>query len=84
MEILAHANHVYGWESAVYMSCMSQSFRLFHASNLSVQNFFFWLTRVSAVTDELTQCDMTGDSRGSVTMSILVLSCDDEAAALVM
>ena len=38
-EILTHATHVSGWEPAVYMSCMSQNFRLFHVSNLSVRNF---------------------------------------------
>ena len=38
-EILTHAIHVNGWSPAVYMSCMSQNFRLFHVSNLSVRNF---------------------------------------------
>ena len=38
-EILTHATHVNGWEPAVYMSCMSQNFRLFHVSNSSVRNF---------------------------------------------
>ena len=38
-EIWTHATHVNGWEPAVYMSCMSQNFRLFHVSNLSVLNF---------------------------------------------
>ena len=38
-EILTDATHVYGWEPAVYMSCMSQNFRLFHVSNSSVRNF---------------------------------------------
>ena len=38
-EILTHAAHVNGWEPAVYTSCMSQNFRLFHVSNLSVRNF---------------------------------------------
>ena len=38
-EILTHATHVNGWFPAVYMSCMSQNFRLFHVSNLSVRNF---------------------------------------------
>ena len=32
-----------GWEPAVYMSCMSQNFRLFHVPNLSVRNFRFFL-----------------------------------------
>ena len=32
-----------GWEPAVYMSCMSQHFRLFHVSNLSVRNFRIFL-----------------------------------------
>ena len=35
--------HVNGWEPAVYMSCMSQNFRLFHVSNLSVRNFRIFL-----------------------------------------
>ena len=30
-EILTHVAHVNGWETAVYMSYMSQNFRLFHA-----------------------------------------------------
>ena len=34
-EILTHATYVNGWFPAVYMSCMSQNFRLFHVSNLS-------------------------------------------------
>ena len=38
-ETLTHTTHVNGWEPAVYMSCMSQNFRLFHVSNLSVRNF---------------------------------------------
>ena len=42
-EILTHATHVNGWEPAVYMSCMSQNFRLFHLSNLSVRNFRIFL-----------------------------------------
>ena len=36
-EILTHATHVNGRERAVYMSCMSQNFRLFHVSNLHDQ-----------------------------------------------
>ena len=31
--------YINAWEPAVYMSCMSQNFRLFHVSNLSVRNF---------------------------------------------
>ena len=42
-EILTHATHVNGWEPAVYMSCMSQNFGLFHVSNLSVRNFRIFL-----------------------------------------
>ena len=42
-EVLTHVTHVNGWFPAVYMSCMSQNFRLFHASNLSVQNFQVFL-----------------------------------------
>ena len=42
-EILTHATHVNGWEPAVYMSCTSQNFRLFHVSNLSVRNFRIFL-----------------------------------------
>ena len=42
-EILTHATHVNGWEPAVYMSCMSQNFRLFHVSNLSVRSFRIFL-----------------------------------------
>ena len=38
-EILTRATHVNGWEPAVYMSGMSQNFRLLHVSNLSVRNF---------------------------------------------
>ena len=41
-EILTRATHVYGWEPAVYMSCMSQNFLLFHVSNLSVRYFRFF------------------------------------------
>ena len=42
-EILTHATPVNGWFPAVYMSCMSQHFRLFHLSNLSVRNFRIFL-----------------------------------------
>ena len=42
-EILTHATHVNGRFPAVYMSCMSQNFRLFHVSNLSVRNFPIFL-----------------------------------------
>ena len=42
-KILTHATHVNGWFPAVYMSCMSQNFRLFHLSNLSVRNFRIFL-----------------------------------------
>ena len=51
-EILTHATHVNGWEPAVYMSCMSQNFRLFHVSNLSVRNFrIFLLMYPGSLTD---------------------------------
>ena len=40
-EILTYATHVNGWFPAVYKSCMSQNFRLFHVLNLSVRNFRF-------------------------------------------
>ena len=33
-KVLTHVSHL-----AVYMTCMSQNFRLFHVSNLSVVNF---------------------------------------------
>ena len=49
-EILTHATHVNGWERAVYMSCMSQNFRLFHLSNLSVRNFRFFSAHVYGAT----------------------------------
>ena len=38
-EISTHATQVNGWFPAVHMSSMSQNFRLFHVSNLSVRNF---------------------------------------------
>ena len=40
---MTHVTHVNGWEPAVYMSCMSQNFRLFLVSNLSVLNFRIFL-----------------------------------------
>ena len=42
-EILTHATHVNVWFPAVYMSCTSQNFRLFHVSNLPVRNFRIFL-----------------------------------------
>ena len=42
-ESLTHATHVNGWEPAVNMSYMSQTFRLFHVTNLSVRNFRIFL-----------------------------------------
>ena len=43
IEVLTHVTHVNGWFPAVYVSCMSQNFRLFHVSNLSVRNFRIFL-----------------------------------------
>ena len=48
-EILTHATHVNGWEPAVHMSCMSQNFRLFHVSNLSVRNFRIFLLMYTGI-----------------------------------
>ena len=42
-KILTDVTHVNGWEPAVYMSHVSQNFRLFHVSNLSVLNFRIFL-----------------------------------------
>ena len=42
-EILTQATHVNGWKPAVYMSYLSQNFRLLLVSNLSVRNFQFFL-----------------------------------------
>ena len=49
MMVLTHLAHVNGWKLAVYMSCMSENFRLFHASNLSVLNFRFFSAHVSGL-----------------------------------
>ena len=47
-KFLTHATHVNnGWKPAVYMSCMSKNFRLFHASNLSDRNFRIFLLMYS-------------------------------------
>ena len=40
---VSHVAHVNGWEPAAYMSYMSQNFRLFHCSNLSVVYFRIFL-----------------------------------------
>ena len=42
-KVLTHATHVNGWFPAVYLSCMSQNFRLLNVSNLSVRNFRIFL-----------------------------------------
>ena len=39
---MTHVTHINGWFPAVYMSNMSQNFRLFLVSNLSVLNFPFF------------------------------------------
>ena len=77
-EILTHAAHVNGWFPAVYMSCMSQNFRLFHVSNLSVRNFrifllmYTGLVAVSSASDGggggVSRGDSTSDrpSRGDI------------------
>ena len=52
-KILTHATHVNGWFPAVYMSCMSQNFRLFHVSNLSVRNFRIFLLMYTGFMSEL-------------------------------
>ena len=38
-----NVTHANGWFLVVFMSCMSQNFRLFLVSNLSVLNFRFFL-----------------------------------------
>ena len=43
MAFLTHVTHVNGWEPAVYMSYMSQYFRLFLVSNLYVLNLRIFL-----------------------------------------
>ena len=40
---MTHVTHVNGWSPAVYMSYMSQNFRLFLVSDLSVLNFQIFL-----------------------------------------
>ena len=42
-KILTHVTYVSGWEPAVYLSYMGPNFRLFLASNLSVQKNRFFL-----------------------------------------
>ena len=42
-EILTRATHVDSWFPAVYMSCLSQNFRLLLVSNLSVRNLQIFL-----------------------------------------
>ena len=56
-EILTHATHVNGWEPTVYMICMSQNFRLFHASNLSVRNFRIFLLMYSETASPMSPSD---------------------------
>ena len=46
---MTHATHVNGWEPAVYMSSVSQNFRLFLVSNLFVQNFRIFSAHVTWV-----------------------------------
>ena len=58
-EILTHATHVNGWFPVVYMSCMSQNFRLFHASNLSVRNFRIFLLMYTGSLSNLLQLTQT-------------------------
>ena len=68
-EILTHATHVNGWEPAVYMSCMSQNFRLFHVSNLSVRNFrIFLLMYTGSLASRMPTGPerRTGDARPSI------------------
>ena len=43
--VLAREAHVNGWKPAVYMRYMSQNFRLFRVSNLSVPNFRIFLLK---------------------------------------
>ena len=45
-EALTHVTHV---NAAIHASLMSQNFRLFHASNLSVLNFSIFSAHVSGV-----------------------------------
>ena len=44
----ASTSTINGWFPAVYMSRMSQNFRLFHVSNLSVRNFRIFLLMYTA------------------------------------
>ena len=56
-EILTHATHKNG------LSCMSQNFRLFNVSNLSVRNFQIFLLMYTGSLNELQRC-VSGKGRG--------------------
>ena len=59
-------------EPAVYMSCMSQNFRLFHVSNLSVRNFRFFSAHVSGIIEP--RCGAAGGGGGRACFSTGVRS----------
>ena len=78
-EILTHATHVNGWEPAVYMSCMSQNFRLFHVSNLSVRNFrIFLLMYTGSVGDPglFSRCQQTNGKGARLATHVMVRAPD--------
>ena len=62
-EIFTNASHVNGWESAGYMSCMSQNFCLFHVSNVSVRNFRIVLLMYPGPVSGC-RCGVTADGGG--------------------
>ena len=61
-DILTHATRVNGWFPAVYMSCMSRNFRLFHVSNLSVRNFRIFLLMYTAPLLLQLECQLFGNA----------------------
>ena len=46
-EVLTRVTHVNGWELAAHIRCTTQNFRLFHVSNVSVQNLRSFLLTYS-------------------------------------
>ena len=67
-KILTHATHVNGWFPAVYMSYMSQNFRLFHVSNLSVRNFRIFLLMYPGSLTKCAACALCTGVTGPLTL----------------
>ena len=75
-EILTHATHVNGWFPAVYMSCMSQNFRLFHYRIYPLETFEFFCSCIWDHCVHTVVCDSLGRHEAMVRFKIDIIRAD--------